>query len=101
MFTQALGNELRAIRERLGLSRPQAVAKMEQLTGQTIGDQTLLTYEHGSRAMTVQRLMDLSITYGVPFIALIESALKRVEEAKPKCGLCGQQWPDNTRLNIR
>lgn len=87
-FDVALGEELRAIRERLGLTRDKAVAKLERTGGTSIGDRTLLTYEHGIRQMTVARLHELAATYGVPSPIILSDAIGRMGEDSccPTCG---------------
>jgi transcriptional regulator with XRE-family HTH domain len=89
-FDRALGTELRAIRERLDLTREQAVARMEQIAGVEIGDRTLLTYEHGIRRLTVARLYELSQTYGVPVTLILADALRRMS-ADVACPTCGRE----------
>lgn len=89
-FDKALGDELRAIRERLDLTRLQAVALMLQRTGVEIGDRTLLTYEHGIRNVTVARLVELSETYGVPVTLILTDTLRRLER-DTSCPTCGRR----------
>lgn len=87
-FDKTLGLELRAVRERLGLTRLQAVARLRELTGTDISDRALLTYEHGIRNVTVARLVELATTYGIPAPLILGDALRRLagETACPTCG---------------
>lgn len=89
-FDIALGDELRAVRERHGLTREQAVARIEKVTGAVIGDRTLLTYEHGIRHLTVARLVELATAYGVPVTLILADALRRMSAATA-CPTCGRE----------
>lgn len=55
-ITRAVGQELRRAREARGLSRLQFVARLPS----GIGDRTLLSYEHGTRQLTLLRLAEIS-----------------------------------------
>jgi hypothetical protein len=54
-ISRALGEELRRAREALGLSRQKFVLGLPS----GIGERTLLAYEHGLRALTVARFLEL------------------------------------------
>lgn len=73
-IARALGDELRRAREAKGWSRIQFVARLPS----GIGDRTLLSYEHGLRALTVLRLLELCQGLGVPANTLLSHALQRV-----------------------
>ncbi|GAB1516809.1 helix-turn-helix domain-containing protein [Actinophytocola sp. KF-1] len=73
-IARALGDELRRAREAVGWSRAQFVARLPS----GIGDRTLLSYEHGLRALTVLRLLELCQGLGVPATAVLSNALQRV-----------------------
>lgn len=54
-LSRAIGDELRRAREAQGWTRAELVA----LLPSGIGDRTLLSYEHGTRHLTVLRLLEL------------------------------------------
>lgn len=87
---QCLGEELVARRQARGLTREQAVALLHETAGVRIGDRTLLSYEHGTRAVTVQRLLDLAETYGVPAPLILAEAIRRAGH-DPRCRTCGRE----------
>lgn len=70
---KALGAELRHAREAKGWSRAQFVARLPS----GIGERTLLSYEHGTRAFTVPRLIELSAGFGVGAPLLLGRALQQ------------------------
>lgn len=89
-FDRALGEELRAIRDRIPWTRDKAVDELRRVTGAVIGDRTLLTYEHGIRQLTVARLVELATAYGVPASTVLADALDRMETPPdPRCPTCG------------
>jgi transcriptional regulator with XRE-family HTH domain len=64
---QLLGNELRRRREERGWTREDLVERLFANTGQQISNQTICTYELGTRVMTVARLAVLCCaTYSRP-----------------------------------
>jgi transcriptional regulator with XRE-family HTH domain len=85
---KALGVELAEARQRKGLTQTQAVALLWERTGHVIGDRTLLSYEHATRALTVARLLELAETYEVPAARLLQAAIQRAGRptACPTCG---------------
>lgn len=89
-FDQALGAELRAIRERKGWTRLQAVEALRAATGVEIGDRTLLTYEHGIRHIAAARLVELAAAYSVPATLIMSDALQRMG-VDPTCPTCGRR----------
>ncbi|HEX6462520.1 MAG TPA: helix-turn-helix transcriptional regulator [Candidatus Saccharimonadales bacterium] len=70
----ALGQELLRMREARGWSRPQMVA----LLPSGIGERTLLSYEHGTRQLSVIRLIELCEVLGVDVSTFLADALQRV-----------------------
>jgi transcriptional regulator with XRE-family HTH domain len=72
-ISQAVGEELRRRREAKGWSRAQLVA----LLPSGIGDRTLLSYEHGTRHLTVLRFLELCDALGVAAPTLLTQALQR------------------------
>ncbi len=72
-ISRAVGEELRRAREAKGWSRAQLVIMLPS----GIGDRTLLSYEHGTRHLTVLRLVELCRALGVPAPALLHQALQR------------------------
>jgi transcriptional regulator with XRE-family HTH domain len=65
-ISRAVGEELRRTREAKGWSRAQLVGRLPS----GIGDRTLLSYEHGTRHLTVLRLVELCRALGVAAPAL-------------------------------
>lgn len=72
-ISRAIGEELRRAREAQGLSRGQLVAQLPS----GIGDRTLLSYEHGTRHLTVLRLIELCRVLGIAAPTLLNLALQR------------------------
>jgi len=72
-ITRAVGEELRRTREARGLSRLQLVA----LLPSGIGDRTLLSYEHGTRQLSVLRLAELSWALGTDAPTMFARGLQR------------------------
>src|SRR5262245_33503720 len=72
-ISRAIGEELRRAREATGWSRGQLVAQLPS----GIGDRTLLSYEHGTRHLTVIRLIELCLVLGVAAPTLLNQALQR------------------------
>jgi transcriptional regulator with XRE-family HTH domain len=70
---RAVGHELRRLREARGLSR----AELVRLLPSGIGDRTLLSYEHGSRQLTLLRFAELSWALGVDAPTLFARGLQR------------------------
>lgn len=72
IISRAVGAELRRSREAIGWSRGQVVARLPS----GIGDRTVLSYEHGTRQLTVPRLVELCHAYSVPAPGLLNQALQ-------------------------
>lgn len=72
-MSRALGEELRRTREAANWSRTAFVAQLPS----GIGERTLLSYEHGTRQMTVVRLVELCRVLGVGAPELVGQALQR------------------------
>lgn len=72
-ISRAIGEELRRAREAVGWSRRQLVARLPS----GIGDRTVLSYEHGTRHLTVIRLLELCRVLGVLGPTLLTNALQR------------------------
>lgn len=70
---RALGAELRRAREKRGWSRAQLAASMPS----GIGERTLRSYESGTRAFTVLRLIELCQALGIPVGGLVSMAVQR------------------------
>lgn len=68
-----LGQELRRTREGRGWSRGQLVARLPS----GIGDRTLLSYEHGTRQLTVLRLLEICQVLEVSAADVLAHALQR------------------------
>jgi transcriptional regulator with XRE-family HTH domain len=73
VISRAIGEELRRAREATGWSRGQVCAQLPS----GIGDRTLLTYEHGTRHLTVVRLIEISRVLGVAAPSLLNQAQQR------------------------
>ncbi|MFL6126615.1 helix-turn-helix domain-containing protein [Actinophytocola sp.] len=72
-ITRAVGGELRLTREARGISRLQLVSRLPS----GIGERTLLSYEHGTRQLTVLRLAELSWALGVDAPTIFSRGLQR------------------------
>lgn len=72
-ISRAVGEELRRAREANGWSRGQLVARLPS----GIGDRTLLSYEHGTRHLTLVRFVELCRALGVAAPSLLNQALQR------------------------
>jgi transcriptional regulator with XRE-family HTH domain len=75
-LSRAIGEGLRRAREAKGWSRGQLVARLPS----RIGDRTLLSYEHGTRHLTVIRLVELCRPLGVAAPTLLSDALQRARK---------------------
>lgn len=73
VISRAIGEELRRAREANGWSRGQLVARLPS----GIGDRTLLSYEHGTRHLTVLRFLELSRALEIAAPTLLTQALQR------------------------
>lgn len=74
-ISRALGDELRRVREGLGLSRDAFVSMLPS----RIGARTLLAYEHGTRLLTVVRFLELCEGLKTPANDLLAEALQRAK----------------------
>jgi transcriptional regulator with XRE-family HTH domain len=72
-IARAVGDELREARNGQGWSRVGLVAELPS----GIGERTLLSYEHGTRHLTVVRLIEICHVLGVDAPALLRDALQR------------------------
>jgi transcriptional regulator with XRE-family HTH domain len=72
-FARAVGTELRLARESLGWSRALLAGKLPS----GIGDRTLLSYEHGTRHLTLVRYLEICGTLGFSAPTLLHHALQR------------------------
>lgn len=72
-IARALGDELRRAREAGGWSRAQFVARLPS----SLGDRTVLAYEHGLRQLTVLRLVELCQGAGVGATDVLGRALQQ------------------------
>jgi transcriptional regulator with XRE-family HTH domain len=73
VISRALGEELRRAREACGWSRLHLVARLPS----GIGDRTLLSYEHGTRHLTVVRFIEICRAMAVDSATLHSRALQR------------------------
>lgn len=72
-ISRAIGEELRRAREAQGWSRGHLVSRLPS----GIGDRTLLSYEHGTRHLTVLRFIELCRALEVAAPTLLNQALQR------------------------
>lgn len=72
-ITEAVGEELRRVREARGWSRADFVKRLPS----GIGDRTLLAYEHGLRHLTLSRLFELAQGLEVDVIAVLRRGVQR------------------------
>jgi transcriptional regulator with XRE-family HTH domain len=72
-ISRAVGEELRRAREENGWSRGQLVARLPS----GIGDRTLLSYEHGTRHLTLLRFVELCAALDVAAPTLLNQGLQR------------------------
>jgi transcriptional regulator with XRE-family HTH domain len=72
-ISQAIGCELRRTREQYGWSRAQFVA----LLPSGIGERTLLSYERGTRELSVMRLLELCTSLNAEPTTVLRYALQR------------------------
>lgn len=70
-----IGRELRQAREALGLSRLQLVSRLPS----RIGDRTLLSYEHGTRQISVVRWIEVSHGLEVAASTLLARGLQKAQ----------------------
>lgn len=70
----ATGFELRAVREDLGWSRDYVAQRLPD----QLGERTILSYEHGTRVMSLTRFVEYSQTLDVDPPALLSFALGRI-----------------------
>jgi transcriptional regulator with XRE-family HTH domain len=75
VIARAIGVELRLVREAAGWSREEFVAQLPS----GIGARTLLSYEHGTRHMTVTRFLEICEGLGVAGPTLLTHALQRAQ----------------------
>lgn len=72
-ISRAVGEEMRRAREAKGWTRAQLVARLPS----GIGDRTLLSYEHGTRHLTLLRFVEVCGVLGEAAPQLLDQALRR------------------------
>lgn len=75
MFTRALGEELRRVREHVGWSQSELVARMPS----RLHVKTLATYEQGVRHCSVVRLLEVCRTVGSPAPDVLGRAMRHAD----------------------
>lgn len=75
-FARILGQEVRQAREAVGLTRLQIVHRLPS----GIGDRALLSYEHGTRHMTVVRLVEISRELDVTASEILRKASMKARD---------------------
>lgn len=75
VVSRAIGEELRRAREEKGWSRGLLVSRLPS----GIGERTLLSYEHGTRQLTVLRLIEICRSLGVAPPTMLNQALQRAK----------------------
>lgn len=88
-IADALPLEIRALRERLELTRPEVVARLAK-NGVQIAKATLLNYELGHRDISIERLVELAEAYGVSAAWILERANLRAGGRHTACHCCGR-----------
>lgn len=71
-LSAVVGRELRRVRDALGWTRTETVARMPS----GIGDRTLLSYEHGIRELTMSRFVEICRVYGVSPGSVLSAAFR-------------------------
>jgi transcriptional regulator with XRE-family HTH domain len=84
VISRAIGEELRRAREATGWSRLQLVSRLPS----GIGDRTLLSYEHGTRHLTVLRFIEICRALGFAAPTLLTQALQRARIHLSNLVLC-------------
>jgi transcriptional regulator with XRE-family HTH domain len=77
-FARVLGQELRRAREARGWTRAELVSQLPS----GIGDRTLLSYEHGIRALSVARFIEICRALGVAATDILDSALEKARDLR-------------------
>jgi transcriptional regulator with XRE-family HTH domain len=77
-LAQILGQELRRAREAGGWTRAELVGKLPS----GIGDRALLSYEHGTRTLSVVRFIELCRALGVAATEILDSALEKARDVR-------------------
>lgn len=72
-IARAIGAELRLAREERGWSRAHLVTQLPS----GVGDRTLLSYEHGTRRLTIMRFIEMCHVLGVSAAELLARAFQR------------------------
>lgn len=77
-FARVLGQEIRRAREARGWTRAELVGQLPS----GIGDRTLLSYEHGIRALSVARFIEICRALGVAATEILDSALEKARDLR-------------------
>jgi transcriptional regulator with XRE-family HTH domain len=77
-LAQILGQELRRARESKGFTRAELVAQLPS----GIGDRTLLSYEHGTRTLSVARFIEICRALGVAATEILHNALEKARDLR-------------------
>lgn len=78
LLAKILGREIRLVREAHGWSRGDLVKQLPS----RIGDRTLLSYEHGIRALTVTRLIEICRVLGVGAGEIIDRVVEKARDLR-------------------
>jgi transcriptional regulator with XRE-family HTH domain len=78
-FLRVVGDELRRARRGRGWRR----ADLRDQLGGALSVQAIATYEQGTRACTIARLLELTRGLGVSMPELLERALERMPDIRP------------------
>jgi transcriptional regulator with XRE-family HTH domain len=76
-LSKAIGRELRLVRGEKGWSRAELVSMLRS----GIGERTLLSYEHGTRAVLMVRLVEICAALSVAPTEILDKAYKRALHA--------------------
>lgn len=77
-LTRVLGQELRRAREGRGWTRADLARRLPS----GIGERTLLSYEHGIRALTVSRYIEICTTIGVSAAETLDLAMEKARNPR-------------------
>lgn len=77
-FARILGQEIRRVREERGWTRADLVKQLPS----GIGDRALLSYEHGTRALTIARFLEICRALGVAAAEVLDNSLEKARDLR-------------------
>lgn len=87
---EAMGRVLRAARKRRQLSYVQVSDLLKQGTREGVGPASVRAYESGQRRISIERPLQLAVTYEVPATVLLREAIKAAGQPV-ECPTCGRR----------